>query len=308
MNGKKMENKPVLMYIHGFMSGANGSKQKELKTHFGHKCRVLAPELDADPDKSLDILNEIIREEQPEIIVGTSLGGWMALMCESQDAELVVVNPVIDPLKTMARWLDQPQKYFCSRKDGVQTYTLTQEVLDKYKKYKVLDKVFENVNRIHALCSHSDEIIGYDHIENLLPYLPMERLMIVNDFGHQCKGEGIKHLFGILDPIVKKKREEWKNRPKRKLGIKTKIIRILKQHSVKWVHFNEGERSAIKYSMVYKDNIYRIISISFWRKELSIQIKKSGEETSIYYPYESLPKEFDVLIMDALKYHFDNED
>ena len=65
---------PVMMYIHGFMSGANGAKQGQLQRHFKNRYRVIAPELDADPDKSLSLINELIGKANPEIIIGTSLG------------------------------------------------------------------------------------------------------------------------------------------------------------------------------------------------------------------------------------------
>ena len=115
------DNRPVMMYIHGFMSGANGAKQKQLQKHY-KEYRVIAPELDADPEKALNIINEIIKEENPEIIIGTSLGGWMTLICDSDDrTQLVVVNPSMFPHNTLARWLNQEQTYFCDRLDCVQT-------------------------------------------------------------------------------------------------------------------------------------------------------------------------------------------
>ena len=76
-NGKDL---PVMMYLHGFMSGANGAKQRQLQKHFKGRWRVIVPELDADPEKSLAIIDELIEKERPEIIVGTSLGAWMAMM------------------------------------------------------------------------------------------------------------------------------------------------------------------------------------------------------------------------------------
>lgn len=193
---------PVMMYVHGFRSGANGSKQGQLQKHFKNRYRVIAPELDADPDKSLAVINELIEKEKPEIIIGTSLGGWMTLMCDSHDAQLVVVNPSTTPVKTLARWLNEPLDYFCPRIDGVQTYKLTQEVLDKYRKYDTVETVKNKVNRIHALCSSKDELIGNEHLDKLKPVLPEERLMIVDDFGHQCLDAGMTHLFEILDSIA----------------------------------------------------------------------------------------------------------
>ena len=194
---------PVMMYVHGFLSGSNGSKQQQLQNHFKNRYRVIAPELDADPDKSLAILNAVIEKEKPEIIIGTSLGGWMTYMCNSGDAELVIVNPSTTPYKTLGRWLNQPQMYFCTRLDGVQIYTMTQEVLDKYLKYDTVSTVKEKMNRIHALCSTQDELIGSEHLDKLTPILPPERLMVVDDFSHQCRDAGMIHLYDIIERVAK---------------------------------------------------------------------------------------------------------
>lgn len=200
---KEIDNIPVMMYIHGFMSGTNGAKQKQLEQHFIKHYRVIAPELDADPDSSLAKLNEIIKQEKPEIIIGTSLGGWMTLMCDSGNAELVIVNPSTVPYKTLSRWLNEPQTYFCPRLDGVQTYLLTQETLDKYMKYDTDSAIQKKKNRLHALCSTKDELIGTLHIDMLRPILRDDRLMIVDDFGHQCRDAGMTHLYDIIESVAK---------------------------------------------------------------------------------------------------------
>ncbi len=195
-------NLPVMMYIHGFRSGANGSKREQLQKHFEGRFRVIAPEVDANPEESLALLNEIIANERPEIIVGTSLGGWMTIMCESGEAELFVVNPCIDPKQTLSQWKDEELPYFCPRLDGVQTYTITQQILDKYDNYNLIDTVKEKSTRIHVLCSEADELLGCSHIDFLRPLLPDDRLTIVNDFGHRCSGAGMDHLFNNLDKYV----------------------------------------------------------------------------------------------------------
>ena len=190
--------KPTVMYIHGFRSGANGSKRGQLQEYFGERYSVIAPEVDADPEKSLAKINGIIEKEKPDIIIGTSLGGWMTLMCGSGEAQLVVVNPSTEPGKTLGRWIGQELPYFCERLDGVQTYTLTQEVLDKYKTYDVEKEIKKKAGRIHALCSSSDELIGDIHIRTIAPLIASERLMVADNFGHRCSGAGMMHLFDIL--------------------------------------------------------------------------------------------------------------
>lgn len=191
---------PVMMYIHGFMSGANGAKQRQLQKQFKGRYRVIAPELDGDPDKSLAIINEIVERERPVVIVGTSLGAWMALMCNSICASLVLVNPVTAPQEELAHWLDEPRTYFCKRLDGVQTYTLTHEVLDKYGKYSLKRAIAYRGGFAHVLCSTKDELLGDRHIRTLQPYMH-DRMTIVDDFGHQCRDAGLTHLFEILEMV-----------------------------------------------------------------------------------------------------------
>lgn len=196
-----LNNLPVMMYIHGFRSGANGSKREQLQEYFEGWYRVIAPEVDADPEKSLATINEIIEQEHPKIIVGTSLGGWMTLMCDSGDAQLIVVNPSPYPEQTLSEWIGQELPYFCERLDGKQTYTLTKEVVDKYTNYDIVKSIKEKSNRLHALCSNSDELIGDIHIRTLQSLLPPERLTITDDFGHRCSGAGMDHLFDILEEV-----------------------------------------------------------------------------------------------------------
>lgn len=205
MKDKKMKNNmnlPVMMYIHGFMSGANGAKQRQLQKQFKGRYRVIAPELDGDPDKSLATLNEVIEREKPRIIVGTSLGAWMAMMCNFFPAELVLVNPVTAPCEELAKWLDVPREYFCKRLDGVQSYTLTREVLDKYAKYDIRKPIAYHGDSFHILCSTNDELLGDRHIRTLQPFFSSRNLTIVDDFGHQCRDAGLTHLFEILERII----------------------------------------------------------------------------------------------------------
>ncbi|MDE6867372.1 MAG: hypothetical protein K2J23_08260 [Muribaculaceae bacterium] len=204
---KKDRSLPVMMYIHGFRSGANGSKHEQLQKHFEGEFRVIAPEIDADPETSLSKINEIIAKEKPRIIVGTSLGGWMTLMCDSGNASLVVVNPCLNPKETLSQWKNQELEYFCPRLDGVQTYKLTDEILDKYDLYDAYRALNEKRERIYALCSTQDELLGRSHIEALQPlltpltYIYSKHFNLADDFGHRCLGPGMDHLFKILDGI-----------------------------------------------------------------------------------------------------------
>ncbi len=223
---KKESELPAMMYIHGFRSGANGSKREQLQKHFEGEFRVISPEVDADPEKSLAIINNIISREHPRLIAGTSLGGWMTLMCESSNASLVVVNPCLNPKEVLSQWKDEELDYFCPRLDGVQTYRLTDEILNKYDRYDVMQAIKNKRERIYALCSTQDELLGTFHIDVLqpmlssLPYVVARHFTLASDFGHRCSGGGMEHLFSILDGLccsrygavitTYKELEEWK--------------------------------------------------------------------------------------------------
>ncbi|MCM1139196.1 MAG: hypothetical protein NC248_12100 [Bacteroides sp.] len=190
--------KKYLMYLHGFMSGANGDKQQQLRRKLKGRYEVIAPELTADPDSSLAIINKMIVEYRPEIIVGTSLGGFMVLMCDSGDARLLIANPCLCPQEEISRWKDIPQTYFCQRLDGVQTYTLTQDVLDKYLKYEAVEAAKTKSDRIFAVCSTCDERLGDRHYKTLEPILPNNQLICSDRFGHRCAGEELKLLISLI--------------------------------------------------------------------------------------------------------------
>ena len=211
----KTENKqdklPVMMYLHGFMSGANGAKQRQLQRHFKGRYRVIAPELTANPVESLEIINALIEQEKPEIIIGTSLGGWMAIECNGIGADIIVINPCLTPQTQISRWLNQEQTYFCKRLDGVQTYTLTQEVLDLYNAYDAIWKAEYHRLHISALCSTADELLGDSHYTVLRRFLPKGYCKVVDDFGHQCRDAGMTHLYELIEKVIARRKQISEN-------------------------------------------------------------------------------------------------
>ena len=63
-----------LIYFHGFASsGASGTVQ--LLRKMLPSAEVIAPDIPVDPEEALPFLKDLVEAEQPDVIVGTSMGG-----------------------------------------------------------------------------------------------------------------------------------------------------------------------------------------------------------------------------------------
>jgi len=80
-----------LLYLHGWNSTVGGVKPTYLKSH-GHK--VIEPELDhEDFEAALRTAQAAFDQHQPEIVVGSSRGGAVAVNLDSGPARLVLICP-----------------------------------------------------------------------------------------------------------------------------------------------------------------------------------------------------------------------
>lgn len=80
-----------ILYLHGWNSGVGGVKPTYLKTH-GHD--VVEPALDHDDfQAALQTAQAAFNRHQPEVVVGSSRGGAVALNIDSGSARLILICP-----------------------------------------------------------------------------------------------------------------------------------------------------------------------------------------------------------------------
>lgn len=91
-----------ILNIHGYKGSAENSACLALK-ELGHD--VISPQIDYDaesPEKILDNLRKVFIENKPCYIVGTSLGGFFALLLSIEyDIPTILVNPCLMPFVTL---------------------------------------------------------------------------------------------------------------------------------------------------------------------------------------------------------------
>jgi predicted esterase YcpF (UPF0227 family) len=80
-----------ILYLHGWKSVVGGVKPTYLKSH-GHK--VIEPALDHDDfQAALKTAQAAFDQHQPDVVVGSSRGGAVAVNLDSGSARLVLICP-----------------------------------------------------------------------------------------------------------------------------------------------------------------------------------------------------------------------
>ena len=97
-----------LLYLHGL--GSNGQSSTAAALAGDNRITVTAPSYAPQHfSQSIEQLSAIVDETLPDVIVGTSMGGYYALkLRERYDIATVVVNPCFDPANHLRKYLVTP--------------------------------------------------------------------------------------------------------------------------------------------------------------------------------------------------------
>lgn len=155
MKGKK------ILYVHGFSSsGQSGTVVKIREMLPG--ATVVAPDLPLHPAEAMDLLHNICDTENPDLIIGTSMGGMYAEMLYGYDR--ILVNPAFQMGDTMLKHGMLGKNTFLNpRQDGVQEFIVTKSLVEEYK--EITAKCFAGVteeesrDRVFGLFGDEDPVV-----------------------------------------------------------------------------------------------------------------------------------------------------
>ena len=92
-----MEGKKIL-YVHGFASSGASGTAKGLRLLLP-QTEVIAPDLPVHPAEAMELLHKICETEQPDLIIGSSMGGMYTEMLRGYDR--ILFNPAFQLADTL---------------------------------------------------------------------------------------------------------------------------------------------------------------------------------------------------------------
>lgn len=202
-----MEGKKVL-YVHGFGS-AGSTHTAQLLRDYMPNATVLSPDLPVRPEEAMALLRETVAREQPDLIIGTSMGGMYTEMLYGYDR--ICVNPAFQMGETMQEHgLTGKQTFQNPRQDGVQEFIVTKALVKEYRamtEHNFSQVTADEQHRVFGLFGDNDEVV---HTYDLfLEHYPQA----IHFHGEHRLNE--KVLLHYLIPVIRwiDDRQEGRERP-----------------------------------------------------------------------------------------------
>ena len=182
----------MIIYLHGFNSTGDSAKGQFLKEKLPD-IDVLTPTYHYDPRLAIPFLESLIQEqrpqEQPVMLVGSSLGGYYAqYLAHQAKLKVVLINPALMPMSTLHDYLGANTNFYTGEK-----YTLTQAHLDALLALDIPDPCANPVPTL-LLLDEADEVLDYRIAASR--YRKCAEMIIFADGDHQ-----FQHMTASLSRI-----------------------------------------------------------------------------------------------------------
>jgi len=150
----------TVLYCHGFASSGQSGTVVRLREVMP-QAHIVAPDLPVHPEEAVRLLRDICQQEQPDLIIGTSMGGMYAEQLYGFDR--ICVNPAMEMGETMrAHGMTGTQQFQNPRLDGVQEFYVDKALVKEYKEQS--EHRFEGITdderqRVYGLFGDEDTTV-----------------------------------------------------------------------------------------------------------------------------------------------------
>ncbi len=165
----------MIIYIHGFNSWGNTEKPQKLREMFPD-ITIVSPSYDSADFDTIETLMSGIKLDNKVLFMGSSLGGFIAMyLAQKHNAPCLLLNPATNAPNTIQKYLGHNQNFVTNKE-----YELTQENIDKLKRYIVSDITPLSIT---AFVNMDDDTI--DPQETLTFFKDKKTVITFPDGGHR---------------------------------------------------------------------------------------------------------------------------
>lgn len=148
----------AIVYLHGFNSSPESSKAVLLVDHCAANdisCEV--PTLPHMPDEAISLVQGILDEGGPHLLVGSSMGGFYATwLCENREGQsAVLINPAVRLAEKLADEVGKSQQNYHTDEE----YLFTEEHARQMAALEV--GAIRDPSRYTLLVQKGDELLDY---------------------------------------------------------------------------------------------------------------------------------------------------
>ena len=162
-----------LMYLHGSASAGYSRTSIGILNYLPEDWQLLMPDYPVDAEECLKMLKDLCEKEKPDLIIGSSQGGYYAQMLKGY--KRICVNPALymskDPDVKVGK-----HDFVVNRADSIQKYQITEEIQEGYRRLE--EHQFEGITdfdreNCYGLFGDHDEDWGYckpifaEHYKNI---------------------------------------------------------------------------------------------------------------------------------------------
>lgn len=154
-----------ILFIHGLASSGAYKMASSLRILL-KGSEVIAPDVPVEPGEARALLERICREEDPDFVVGHSMGGFWAQMLRGR--RRLLVNPDFHVSELM-RTMEGEVEYLSPRRDGARSFFITESLCDEYAALEATE--FEGITQeeqglVTGLFADRDEMVDcFDEFE-----------------------------------------------------------------------------------------------------------------------------------------------
>ncbi len=178
----------MILYIHGFASCGNSNKTQLLRENFDG---VLCPDIPVDPDEAIAFIQKLILDNNVDLLIGSSLGGfYAAYFAERFQIKAVLLNPSTQPFLTLAPYVGT-NEFFCSG----EKFEWSKEHINKLFSYAISKDSIKSP--LLVLLQKEDEVLDYKKAAEFY-----ENYQVIVQEGGNHRFENLNEYLGMIREFI----------------------------------------------------------------------------------------------------------